>query len=142
MASHILLFPIFVFTAYAVGCCNTGYYLVRVLHGEDIRSLYSGSTGARNVGRVLGRGGFLVTFIGDAAKGAFMVWLAKAFHLNPAFVPWLIPLVVSGHIWPVQLGLSGGKGLATALGGMLALDVRFALIGAVAYFSSKAVSRN
>jgi len=41
-------------SAYLLGCCTTGYYLVRWRTGQDIRQLGSGSVGARNVSRVLG----------------------------------------------------------------------------------------
>jgi glycerol-3-phosphate acyltransferase PlsY len=122
------------FAAYALGCFATGYYLVRFLTGRDIRAFHSRSAGARNAGRILGWKGFLATFAGDALKGASIIWLARACHTDPRVLPWLAPLVVAGHIWPAQLGCKGGKGLATALGAMLALDIRFALAGLVLYF--------
>ena len=62
--------------SYVLGCFSTGYYLVRQRTGQDIRELGSGSTGARNAGRVLGRNGFLLTMAGDLAKGGLAVWLA------------------------------------------------------------------
>jgi acyl phosphate:glycerol-3-phosphate acyltransferase len=121
-------------TAYAVGCFNTGYYLVKVFRERDIRDVHSGATGARNVGRILGRWGFIATFAGDALKGALVIWSARAVGADTRFIPWLAPLVVAGHIFPLQLGFRGGKGLSTALGAMLALDIRFALVGLVLYF--------
>ena len=54
---------------YALGCFTTGYYLVRMRGGHDIRDVGSGCVGARNVGRLLGRQGFLVTVLGDGGKG-------------------------------------------------------------------------
>ena len=56
--------------AYAIGCFATGYYLVRARTGRDIREVDSGSIGARNVGRVLGRTGFWLTVFGDFVKGS------------------------------------------------------------------------
>lgn len=125
---------IFAITAYAAGCFNTGYYLVLFLRKRDIRAYGSGSTGARNVGRLMGRAGFFATFAGDALKGAAVIWAARALHADPRLLPWLAPLAVAGHIHPAQLAFRGGKGLATALGAMMALDVRFALIGLPLYF--------
>jgi glycerol-3-phosphate acyltransferase PlsY len=56
--------------AYLLGCFAIGYYLVRARTGKDIREIGSGSTGARNVGRVLGKPGFVLTAFGDFGKGA------------------------------------------------------------------------
>ena len=44
---------------------------------RDLREIESGSVGARNVGRVLGKAGFIVTMLGDMAKGALAVWIAR-----------------------------------------------------------------
>jgi len=115
--------------AYLLGCFTTGYYLVRLLTGQDIRATASGNLGSRNVGRLLGTKGFVLTFIGDAGKGLLAVWLAR--HLSPA--PWLpcatLLAAVAGHIWPVQLGLRGGKGFATFAGGMILLKPLVLLAG-------------
>ena len=59
--------------AYLLGCFATGYYLVRARTGRDIREIESGSTGTSNVGRVLGKSGYLLTVLGDMAKGALAV---------------------------------------------------------------------
>src|SRR5437879_3228327 len=67
------------FGAYVLGCFTTGYYLVRWWSGQDIRDFGSGNVGARNAGRLLGWMGFLVTLLGDSAKGAFAVWAARHF---------------------------------------------------------------
>ena len=56
--------------AYLLGCFTPGYYLVRLRLGQDLRDLGSGSVGARNVGRLLGWRGFLLTVLGDFGKGA------------------------------------------------------------------------
>jgi glycerol-3-phosphate acyltransferase PlsY len=63
--------------AYAIGCVATGYYLVRIGAGQDIRLAGSGGTGARNVSRVLGRRAAAMTIMGDAGKGALAVVLAN-----------------------------------------------------------------
>ena len=112
---------IIIAAAYLLGCFNTGYYLVRLSTGRDIRTMASGGTGSRNVGRTLGARGFLGTFIGDAGKGALAIWLAQQ---SPA-TEWLamaaLLAAVAGHIWPVQLGFRGGKGFATLAGGLALL---------------------
>lgn len=117
--------------AYALGCFSTGYYLVRCLRGQDLRTLGSGNLGARNAGRVLGRSGFFITLLGDFGKGAFALWAAR--HFTTEQWMWFAALigVVIGHIWPIQLRFSGGKGVATSLGALLVYDFRlaFAYVG-------------
>ncbi len=127
--------------AYAAGCLSPGYYLVRWRLGGDIRERHSGSTGARNAGRVLGRGGFAAVFAFDALKGAGAIWLARRLGLDPALVPALAPCIVAGHIWPAQLGFRGGKGLVTALGAMIGLDWRFLPAGLLLYFAPLALGQ-
>src|ERR1041385_2766283 len=72
--------------AYLLGCFTTGYYLVRALKGEDIRTIGSGNVGARNVSTVLGKTGFLVTTIGDVLKGVLAVWAARHFAPDERYV--------------------------------------------------------
>jgi acyl phosphate:glycerol-3-phosphate acyltransferase len=120
---------IIIIGAYVLGCFNTGFYLVRLKTGHDIRSLNSGGTGSRNVGRTLGTKGFLCTFAGDAGKGALAVWIASATGM-PDWVGMAVLLaVVAGHIFPLQLGFRGGKGFATLAGGLAVLAPTLLLTG-------------
>ncbi len=102
--------------SYALGCFSTAYYLVRWRTGQDIRSVGSGTAGARNVGRILGKAGFALTFLGDALKGALAVGLARWLDLPDFAVVAAMLAVTVGHLWPIQLGGKGGKGASTALG--------------------------
>lgn len=113
--------------AYALGCFATGYYYVRWRTGKDIRTLGSGNVGAKNAGRILGSSGFLVVSVGDAAKGALVVGLARYFDFQDLAVTLVLLAVVAGHIWPVQLGFAGGKGLATSVGGLILFHWQLAL---------------
>ena len=100
--------------AYLLGCLATGYYLVRARTGRDIREIDSGSTGARNVGRVLGKTGFGLTVLGDFGKGALAVWGARHWTHDHQLAALAMLAVVAGHIWPAQLRFRGGKGVATS----------------------------
>ena len=114
--------------AYAIGCVATAYYLVRVVKGQDIRTLGSGNVGGRNAGRVLGRAGFALVAVLDALKGLLAVLLAQALGVGGW---WLLPVllaVVAGHIWPAQLGFRGGKGIATMVGALLAYNYLIPLV--------------
>jgi acyl phosphate:glycerol-3-phosphate acyltransferase len=127
------------FCAYLLGCVAAGYYLVRSRLGEDIRELGSGSVGARNVGRILGKSGFLLTLICDFGKGALAVWAAHHFTKDERIIALAMVAVVAGHIWPAQLRFHGGKGMATSLGALLALDPKLALIYCVLFLGSFAL---
>lgn len=117
-----------IFMAYLLGGICFGYYLVRFKEGIDIRDHGSGGVGARNVGRVLGKSGFVVTLVGDALKGALAILLARRFHLSEPTVSLVILAVIAGHIWPLPLHFRGGRGIATALGAYLAYDPWLALL--------------
>jgi len=114
--------------AYALGCFSPGYYLVRLCSGKDIRTIDSRSTGSTNVGRVLGRRGYIVTLLADSAKGAIALWAAVHFGLSTWGTIGVMIAVVTGHIWPAHLGFHGGKGLATTLGALIVFDYPLALI--------------
>jgi len=111
---------------YALGCFTSGYYLVRWWTGEDLRLLGSGSVGATNVGRVLGKPGFLLTVLCDFSKGLLAVWLADYFRVNPTGAVLTMIAVAAGHVWPAQLWFRGGKGVATSLGAALMFDYSIA----------------
>ena len=113
---------------YALGCFSTGYYLVRWRIGQDIRALGSGSAGSTNVGRILGIPGFIAAMLGDSAKSGFGLWSAIHFGIAPWGVALVMIALMAGHIWPVQLGFRGGKGLAPMLGIGMVLDYRLTLI--------------
>ena len=113
--------------AYLLGCFTTGYYLVRGRTGQDIRQLGSGSVGARNVGRLLGWRGFWVTVLGDLGKGALAVCATRGLTHDEFLVALAMLAVVAGHLWPFQLKLRGGKGMATSLGALCFYDFRLAL---------------
>lgn len=111
-----------ILAGYFLGCVTAGYYVVRFMHGTDIRHQGSGNVGARNVGRVAGPVAGVATFLVDFGKGALAVWLAGHFESRPLAVIGVILAVAAGHIWPIQLRFHGGKGAATALGALLTYE--------------------
>ena len=119
--------------SYLLGCFCTGYYLTQLCTGKDIRGHSSKTTGARNVGRILGKKGFILTFSGDFLKGAAAILLALALKVPDWAVIAAVVAVVAGHVYPLQLGFRGGKGVATMLGALLIFDYRF-LIAMLAIF--------
>ena len=106
---------------YLLGATPSGYLAGRWLKGIDLRDCGSGSTGATNVLRNVGKGPALVVFLLDVGKGALAVLLAKSVGLND-WVQVLAGLAaLAGHIWPVWLGWKGGKAVATGFGMFLGL---------------------
>lgn len=108
--------------AYLLGGVCTGYHLARFKSGVDIREHGSGGVGARNVGRLLGKPGFIVTLLGDALKGAVAVALARKIEIAPPAVSLVLFAVIAGHIWPLPLHFRGGRGIATAIGAYMTYD--------------------
>ena len=109
--------------SYLIGCFTAGYYWTRWKTGRDIRQEGSGNVGARNVGRILGAGGFTITFLLDVAKGALAVAVAIWLNLRSEAVVAALVAVVVGHNWPAQLRFHGGKGIAVSLGALMAYDL-------------------
>ena len=117
LLSSLLLLAV----GYLLGSMPNGYLAGRWLKGIDLRQCGSGSTGATNVLRNVGKAPALVVFLLDVGKGALAVLLAKSFGLND-WVQVLAGLAaLAGHIWPVWLGWKGGKAVATGLGMFLGL---------------------
>jgi len=127
--------------AYALGCFTTGYYLVRFRTGQDLRELGSGSVGARNVGRLLGWRGFVLTVVGDFGKGALAVWAAHHYATDQRLAGVALLGVVVGHVWPAQLCFRGGKGMATALGALLVYDWQLAIVFVLLFAAGFALVR-
>ena len=112
---------LFLSIGYVLGAIPCGYLAGRWLKGIDLRDCGSGSTGATNVLRNVGKGPALLVFLLDVGKGALAVLLAKSVGLND-WVQVLAGLAaLAGHIWPVWLGWKGGKAVATGLGMFLGL---------------------
>jgi acyl phosphate:glycerol-3-phosphate acyltransferase len=107
--------------AYFLGGISPGYWLVRLRTGGDVRTQGSGATGATNAARMLGRGGFALVLFLDAVKGAIAALSARAVGLEGGWEFAAAVAVIAGHVWPIQLGFRGGRGLGPLLGAWLTL---------------------
>ena len=124
-----------ILAAYLIGSIPTGYIIVKAFTGQDIRTIGSGSTGATNVKRVMGKKWFFITLLLDAFKGALPVILAKIFTTTFAGIG-LLPVsaaiaVILGHSKSIFLKFTGGKSVASGVGTILALNWQAGLIIAV-----------
>lgn len=148
MIEILVLVAVVAIGAYLVGSIPTGYLIVKGMTGQDIREVGSGSTGATNVKRVLGKKWFFTVMILDAIKGALPVVLASLFikqYVNIGLFPVLAAVaVIIGHSKPVFLQFKGGKSVASGVGTILALNWQvgliIALVWAVITYFSKFVS--
>jgi acyl phosphate:glycerol-3-phosphate acyltransferase len=107
--------------AYLLGSIPSGLIVARAMGGPDPRSQGSGNLGTANVYRALGRKAGTLTLLGDMAKGALPVALARL-TLAPlgtwqdTGVALVAAAAVFGHVFPLYLGFKGGKGVATTFG--------------------------
>lgn len=112
--------------AYVIGSIPFGLLLVRAFGLGDVRAIGSGSTGATNVMRTGKKSLGVATLLLDAAKGAGAIFLI--IHLyGVQYAPLAGLMVVMGHVFPVWLRFKGGKGVATTIGVMLAINWILAL---------------
>ena len=128
----MLVYLIIIVVAYLLGNISTSYIVAKRLAGVDIRTQGSGNAGSTNVLRTMGKKAGALTFGGDVLKGVVAVGFARilAYYMKSdqvtcAYIA--VVAVVIGHNWPAFLGFKGGKGVATSLGSMLAINPVLAL---------------
>ena len=132
---------LFCLAAYLFGSVPFGLIVGRLAGSVDIRKLGSGNIGTSNVLRTVGKGPAILVLLLDVAKGTLPVWAALHYGLSPAAVAAVAVSAVVGHICPAFLGFNGGKGIATTLGVLIALDWRIAVILLLIWIASVAVTR-
>jgi glycerol-3-phosphate acyltransferase PlsY len=123
----MLAIVLLVIFAYVMGSVPSGYLLGK-MSGIDVRSVGSGNIGATNVARALGKGRGGLTLLADAAKGYLPVWIALSLEFSAGAIALVAIAAFLGHLYPLFLNFQGGKGVATALGGLLALQPMAALV--------------
>jgi glycerol-3-phosphate acyltransferase PlsY len=118
--------------AYLAGSVPFGLLLTRATKGVDLRKIGSGNIGATNAARAGGRGMGVVVLLLDALKGALPTLVGlKLFGMGPAVAAAAAAFL--GHLFPLYLGLRGGKGVATAFGIFLVLSPAAAIAALVVY---------
>ena len=110
------------FLCYLLGSFPTGFLFGKYLKNIDLRKIGSGSTGATNVLRNVGKWPALFVFIIDVLKGFIAVKISYFFISESIYEVLAGSLAVSGHIWPIWLKGKGGKAVATGLGIFIALS--------------------
>jgi glycerol-3-phosphate acyltransferase PlsY len=121
--------------AYLIGSIPTSVWLGKFYHGIDIREHGSGNAGATNTFRIFGKKLGIIVLIVDILKGWIAVKLFYVLYESGQSVDELFNLKIRlgicallGHVFPIYVGFKGGKGVATLLGIILALNHEAALM--------------
>jgi acyl phosphate:glycerol-3-phosphate acyltransferase len=125
--------------AYLLGSIPFGLILTKLAGLGDIRQIGSGSIGATNVLRTGNKALALAVTLLDAGKGAVAVLIAWRF--GPDMAVFAAAGAVLGHCFPVWLRFKGGKGVATTLGVLMALDFVIAAIACATWLATAALFR-
>ncbi len=138
----VTLVPIiWIVAAYLLGSIAFGILVSKLFGLPDPRTVGSGNPGATNVLRSGKKMAAALTLLGDAFKGWFPVWLA----LQSNMLMWVVAAVglavFFGHLYPIYHKFKGGKGVATALGVMLAISPLLGLAALLTWVVVFAVSR-
>ncbi len=138
----VTLIPlVWIIAAYLIGSISFGILVSKAFALPDPRTVGSGNPGATNVLRSGKKLPAILTLLGDALKGWLPVWLA----LQSNMLMWVVAAVglavFFGHLYPIYHKFKGGKGVATALGVMLAVSGWLALACLVTWAVVFAISR-
>lgn len=129
---------------YLLGSIPFGLLLTRAAGLGDIRKIGSGNIGATNVLRTGNKLLALATLLLDGAKGAAAVLLAQYWGGDAGGPELMLAAgagAILGHLYPVWLGFKGGKGVATGLGILLALDWRVGALACVTWLAVALIFR-
>lgn len=138
----VTLVPIlWILVAYLIGSISFGIILSKLFGLPDPRTVGSGNIGATNVARSGKKLPAILTLLGDAFKGWLPVWLA----LQSGVLMWVVAAVglavFFGHLFPIFHRFKGGKGVATALGIMLAISIILGLAALITWAIVFTISR-
>ncbi|MEC1177593.1 glycerol-3-phosphate acyltransferase [Metasolibacillus meyeri] len=111
----------YLFGSYLLGTMMTAWFIGKY-YGYSLQQQHSGNLGARNVGRVLGRKAFILTAVGDGLKGVAVVLVGRYIGYGDLVITWAVFCVLLGHLYPFWLRFTGGKGVATMVGALVALN--------------------
>ena len=125
---------------YLSGSVPFGLILTRMAGLGDVRSIGSGNIGATNVLRTGNKGLAAATLLLDALKGTVPAMVASHFFgVEGGVIAGLMAFL--GHIFPVWLGFTGGKGVATYIGVLFGLDWRMGLLFLLVWIATAAITR-
>ncbi len=134
-------FLLVIFIAYLLGSISSAILVCKMMHLPDPRTQGSNNPGATNVLRIGGKKAAALTLLGDVLKGTIPVLLAKWIGLPQAVIACVAFAAFMGHLYPVFFRFQGGKGVATLLGCLIALNMDVALCWAATWLIVAIISR-
>ena len=114
--------------AYLVGSVSSGIIVSQIFNLPDPRTIGSKNPGATNVMRSGNKKAAIFTLLGDVLKAILVLTLAEYLGFNDLIIVCVALAVFIGHIYPIFYKFRGGKGVATAIGILIALNFKLALI--------------
>ena len=123
MSAYLL--PVF---AYLLGSVSSAIVIARLFGLKDPRKVGSGNPGATNILRYGGKKAAALTLLGDVLKGVVPVLAAHALGVEALVLALVMLAAFLGHVFPVFHGFKGGKGVATAFGALIALNLWVGLL--------------
>lgn len=124
----MIFYPIVVILSYLIGSLSAAIITCKIMGLADPRTAGSNNPGATNVMRIGGKKAAAITLVGDLLKGLIPVVIVKILFPEESFLLALTALAAFlGHLFPVFFGFKGGKGVATALGCIIGLNLWVAL---------------
>ncbi|GAB4356436.1 MAG: hypothetical protein Kow0073_13970 [Immundisolibacter sp.] len=127
--------------AYLLGSLSAAIVVCRLLGLPDPRREGSRNPGATNVLRIGGKWPAFLTLAGDLLKGVLPVLAAQALGLPPWGLAAVMFAAFMGHLYPLYFGFSGGKGVATTLGVVLAMSPPVGLAACLTWLVTAAITR-
>lgn len=123
-----MMLLLFAAASYLIGSLSFAVILSRWTGLSDPRNQGSGNPGASNILRLGHRKLAILVLIGDSLKAIIPLAMAKTQGFSDAQLAWLVVASCLGHMFPIYFHLRGGKGIATALGGLVMVSWPIALI--------------
>lgn len=114
--------------AYLVGSVSSGVIVSQIFNLPDPRTIGSKNPGATNVMRSGNKKAAIFTLLGDLLKAILVLAIAEYLGFNDLIIVCVALAVLIGHIYPIFYKFQGGKGVATAIGILITLNFKLALI--------------
>ena len=125
--------------SYFMGSIPFGYILTKIFLKKDIREIGSGNIGATNALRTGNKGIGYLTLILDILKAVVPVVYVKIFYQDFLYLTSLSAFL--GHVFPVWLKFKGGKGVATYVGILFAINIYFGIVFTISWFVTFFISK-